>query len=528
MSKRQLAELTRVNLRYVNPQATDKARKSGKTGSRLTRSILNQYVLSGILFLMIYGFTMFLIDFSRMPGFFTYYVALFGLLALSQGISVIYNVFFEGNDLESFLPLPFMQSQIFLAKILVVALTIIPFVLPLMVLFLLTGWKAGIFLPVVVIASILLFSLFLMIIFSICSLIVFGLARTAFFQKHKKLVTSLLLGGSMGIAVIGILVMNNQTSTIGSGTADRGAIPFLLPLFYAVKQPFSSSGLLSWLGTIGLAAGFGLIIKQLVLPKLYDQLTASNSNVGSKRKHKANQNLRQLLFNYNSQLVRDPNLIMQVISTSLMTPVIFIVAFALGGGINLSDLDGRLIGVVFLAGVALAFLTVNQTSFISNMISLDQSNFLVIRSLPISMKNYLKEKFRFGCLLQMSITSVIALLGGFLFHLLLLFILSLVLGALLGSYLLSLRYFARDYRLMLLSWTNINQLFTRGSGNLGMVAMMIGSIIISSILLLLYGLAAYTIDFWLLNVPVLLVVLLLSFGWVNYYQRTFWVRVDKK
>ena len=46
MNKKQLAELLKVNLRYVNPQATNKARKAGKHGSRLTQSIVNQYILS--------------------------------------------------------------------------------------------------------------------------------------------------------------------------------------------------------------------------------------------------------------------------------------------------------------------------------------------------------------------------------------------------------------------------------------------------------------------------------------------------
>ncbi|OUK49193.1 ABC transporter, partial [Enterococcus faecium] len=143
-----------------------------------------------------------------------------------------------------------------------------------------------------------------------------------------------------------------------------------------------------------------------------------------------------------------------------------------------------------LVGIALAFLTVNQTSFISNLISLDQENFLFIRSLPISMNQYLKEKFRFGWILQSFLTGGIALLSGLSFQLPLFFIPSLLFGSLFGCYLLSLRYFARDYRLLLLNWTNINQLFNRGSGSLGLVATMMGSLIISIILIVLYGMLA--------------------------------------
>ena len=98
---KQLIELIRVNLLYVNPQMTNKAREKGKKGKSLSRYLMLQFVLSGLAFLLIYSVTMFAVDFNRMPGFFTYYVALFSLLGLSQSISVIYNIFFEGNRSSS-------------------------------------------------------------------------------------------------------------------------------------------------------------------------------------------------------------------------------------------------------------------------------------------------------------------------------------------------------------------------------------------------------------------------------------------
>ncbi|ENZ6558122.1 ABC transporter [Enterococcus faecium] len=526
MYKRQLLELIRVNLLYVNPQFTNKAREKGKKGKRLTIYLLSQNLLSGLIFLLIYGFAMFAMNFVKLPGFFTYYVALFGMLGLTQSISVIYNIFFEGNDLQVFLPLPFGQGQVFSAKILVVALTIIPFVFPLLVMFILTGWRADLGILLTIIISILLFSLFLIILFCLASLIVFGLARTAVFKKHRKTVSSILLGSSMLIAFAGIMWMNHQTGTIENELTDRHPISILLPFYDAASQPLSQQGLLGW-GILAITAlGFFLAVKQLIVPKLTEQLTDSNSEFKIKRTHKKNQNVHQLLFSYNAQLVKEPNLIMQVLSSSLLTPIIFILAFALGGEIKLTDLDNKLIGVVFLVGIALAFLTVNQTSFISNLISLDQENFLFIRSLPISMNQYLKEKFRFGWILQSFLTGGIALLSGLSFRLPLFFIPSLLFGSLFGCYLLSLRYFARDYRLLLLNWTNINQLFNRGSGSLGLVATMMGSLIISIILIVLYGMLALFYPFWLVNIPVIGLVLILSALWIVYYQRTFWKKFE--
>ena len=125
----------------------------------------------------------------------------------------------------------------------------------------------------------------------------------------------------------------------------------------------------------------------------------------------------------------------------------------------------------------MAFLTVNQTSFISNLISLDQENFLFIRSLPISMNQYLKEKFRFGWILQSFLTGGIALLSGLSFRLPLFFIPSLLL-------------------------------------------------IISIILIVLYGMLALFYPFWLVNIPVIGLVLILSALWIVYYQRTFWKKFE--
>lgn len=523
MNKGQLRGLTLVNLRYANPQITDRLRRKGKNGKGLTRSLITQYLLSGVTFLLIYGVTMFMVDFSKMPGFFTYYVALFSILAFSQGISVIYNIFFESQDLPAYLPLPFRQSTIFLSKILVVMLTVTPFVFPMFVVFLLTGWRVGMLLPLTILLSVVLFLLILAIVFAICCLIVFGLTRTSFFKKNKKVVTTLLLGISMLVAVVGIMIMSSESSNMTAEYFDRPTITFLLPIFRIMTQPFSSSGLISLGGLLVLLLVLLAAIRALILPKLFEQLTdTSTPQSSSRRKYKANQNLNQLFIGYNIQLLKNPNLIMQVLSNSLIMPIVFIITFGVTGAFDLSQLELRFIGVVFLAGFALASMTVNQTSFISNLISLDQENFIFLQSLPISMHQYMQQKFQVGVVVQCVLTGVIALIGGFVFHLPLLFIVCLLLGAVIGTALLCLRFFARDYRFLLLDWTSITQLFNRGSGNLGLVASLVGSMIGSMIILIGYGAAAAFLPFWPLNVPVSLLLLIVSILWVRHYQKSFW------
>ena len=120
MHKSQLRVLLAVNLRLLNPQLTDRLRKKGASGPALSKKLMRQFYLNALMFLGIYGLTMLAFDFSKLPGMFTFYVALFILLGVSQSISGIYNVFFAGNDLVEYLPLPFRNQEIFMSKILVV------------------------------------------------------------------------------------------------------------------------------------------------------------------------------------------------------------------------------------------------------------------------------------------------------------------------------------------------------------------------------------------------------------------------
>jgi len=103
MNRRQLKALMSVNLRLINPQLTDRYRKKGVSGIKLTRRLTMQFITNALVFMFIYGFTMFSYDFSKLPGMFTFYVALFILLGFSQSISGIYNIFFASKDLTSYL-----------------------------------------------------------------------------------------------------------------------------------------------------------------------------------------------------------------------------------------------------------------------------------------------------------------------------------------------------------------------------------------------------------------------------------------
>ncbi|KRO00779.1 hypothetical protein [Companilactobacillus kimchiensis] len=525
MNKKQLQALLAVDLRLVNPQVTDRYRKKGKTGSELTKKLKMQFVTNTLLFMLIYGFTMIAMNFSKMPGLFTFYVGLFILLGLSQSISGIYNIFFAGKDLASYLPLPFRQKEIFASKILIVSFNVIPFTLPLLLAFFLTSWRSGTLLPLALALAIVVFLIVLTIILFLCSLIVFALTKTKLFQEHQNLMMNILMGVTMVIAIGGIMFMSAGAS---STTVDRPVIQIFLPLFNIFANSLSMESGLAWIGLLVILLVLSGLLKYLIVPHLSEQLTQTNTlAVTNSKSHQRvrRQGLKSILDAYNRQLLGEPNLMLQVITNSVMIPIIFIISFAF---VKVpANLPLKWSGVFFVAGLAFSGITINQASLVGNLISLDRENFEFIKSLPISMKEYLQRKFKLGYYFQLSINTIMILILTIILRVDLIMVLALIIGEIWGTYLISQHYFVRDYRLRLTNWTNITQLFSRGGGNFTMMGTMFISILLGVIVIVVYSSAILFINqAWLVNGMVaILIIGLSSWIWHNYQQK-FWKKFD--
>lgn len=514
---------------YVNPSSTNQIRKKGHKGKKVIRSIVQQYLMSGVIFLVIYGLTMVMIDFSKLPGFFTYYMVLFALIGFSQSLSAIFNVFFESKDLQDYLSLPIKQGEVFVAKFLAVGMTIVPFLLPLLILFFLTAFKSGYSIILAVIGALLLFLIFFILLFSLCSLIVFGMTKTKLFRQHKKLFTSLMLGFSMVVSVGGILAINFTQNSVdhSAGVTDRHAFAIFMPFYHVMHDLLTAKGLLTLGGLLVLTALLLLALRFFVVPSLYEQFSDEGSRtIATKRKRKNNQSLKKQLASYNHQLLKNPNLIMQVLTSSLIMPIVMVGTMVTTNPVSLQTLGPKFMGVFFVCGIVFACITLNQTSFVSNLISLDRENFSFIQSLPLSLEKYLRQKFWVGCKIQMAISGVVGLIMTLILRLPLLLIIAFIAGIVLGTYLLSLHFFSRDYRLLNVTWTNISQLFTRGVGNYGLMLWMFGTLFIGAALIALYVIAVLmNINPVLLNGGVMIWLAILSGVWIWMNQNNFWKKL---
>ncbi|GAF39318.1 ABC transporter, permease protein [Agrilactobacillus composti DSM 18527 = JCM 14202] len=96
----------------------------------------------------------------------------------------------------------------------------------------------------------------------------------------------------------------------------------------------------------------------------------------------------------------------------------------------------------------------------------------------------------------------------------------------LGNYLGSLFYFYRDYRNLVLNWTNISQLFNRSGGNFAVMFLLAGEVFGGGIIIALYAIAM-TFNFAVLAINVIFVILLVAvtFFLIHHYQWTFWAKL---
>ncbi|MGX6977697.1 ABC transporter [Vagococcus elongatus] len=530
MSKNQLLALLKVNFLYVNPQYTTSSRKKKKTGNQIVKNVVLQYLLLSVFFVFVYGLSMFTVDFSQFPGYFTYYIALFSLMSFSQVFTSIFNIFFQSKDLASYQPLPFNLNQIFIAKFAVVAYTTLPFLLPILALFFLVGWQSNIFILINIIVSLIAFLGLFTLLFELCVICVFGITRSNFYKNNQKIVSSILMLIPTVLVVVAVLFLNFDTGTTSAEMVDRGIIPFIYPLYAVVTNPFSLSSVLILAAIVLLIAGLFRLISLWIVPSLYDITTVNHKKKRSTKKRKSHASLKEVLIHYNRGLINDPTLIMQSLSSTIIMPMVMIISGVVGaqGMLKLSNLSLDYAGVFFFTGIVFSLMTVNGASFVANLISLDRENFNFIRSLPISMKTYLSNKFWFGYLIQVGLNILVILLACIFLRPPVLLIICILAGNIIGAFFISQHYFYRDFRLLELQWTNVSQLFSRGGGNFALMFSIFGVLFGGIILIVVYAVTITMMGHLALAINLgVLAVLALIFGLLYiFYRNKFWQKLS--
>lgn len=114
-------ELTKINILYSNPQSLTALKKQQekrqkKEFSAYKAMIKNQIVMT-VLFLFVYIFMFLGIDFSQNPCIFSFYVALFFVMATLSAFTTLYTIFYESNDVKLYVHLPIKPVNFTLQKL---------------------------------------------------------------------------------------------------------------------------------------------------------------------------------------------------------------------------------------------------------------------------------------------------------------------------------------------------------------------------------------------------------------------------
>lgn len=541
-----MTALMKVNLVYANPQMVENQRNREAKSGRPAKvpaylNVVLQSVLVLVIFLGIYGLMLSALDFTQYPGYFTFYMLMFSALAILQGFFIVYNLFYESKDLVYYLPLPFKGSEIFLAKLLVLVVTVLPYLAPIYALFFLLGKSAGQPPVLNLLMGTALFVFLAAVVFLLAVLVVHLITRLSLFQKNSRLFSMVLYA----LSNVGIVAIILYFSTIGSEVGetqpgmllpDQTAIPFFMPFHRVLADPLDGAG---WLGLLPWALALvvlGYLMYKVVIPAVYGA-KEERSETAETRPPRAGKttagqkplSIRRTLWKYNFNLIQDGTLIMQFLTSAVILPIFLFGPGLIGSGLG-RTLPDSYWGLAFFTGFIYTFVTFSSASIVGVIISLDRENFLYMKSLPFSLRYYLEQKLLLGALLQTAVPVVVAaillLLAGVPTLLASFFLLGMMVGALTQCQ----YYFARDYRLLHLDWQNLMELFTRGGGNFVQSAIILGSMLFGVLIIL--GLVFLHNSLGpagqlLLAFVLLLVPLTIGASLTLHYQKTFWPQFDE-
>lgn len=534
-------ELTKINLLYSNPQVLTavKKKKAKHPDDKLStyKAVLKSQLLSTVIFLFIYIFMFLGIDFKQYPGYFTYYVALFFVLSTVTCFTALYTIFYDSNDLKLYSHLPIKSSEIYIAKAIAALGMGSMFLMPIIPLFFIAYWQIlgnpflalllTPFLFLVLFASSLIIALYLNSV----------IGKVILKSPRRQLISALLLFVSTfgSIALIFLInITNNMRMTSDSKVlADRDIIPYFIGYHSIISQPFSLQTLVHfWLPLmIVIVLGFGIYSK--IMPHYYQDALYSTPSEG-KRKKKiqrrdySNESLRHVMIRHHLSTLQNATLLTQ----TFIMPLIFVISFlypVISNAKAISQfLTADYFGISMVIGSILAIFGTTPSTFLGVGISLEKENFTYLKTLPISLKSFIKEKYLvlYACQAVLPLivyTSFVA----FVLHLHIVHMIALVISYLLMSFVFGQLMFKRDYNYLYLNWQDMTQLFTRGGNQWYMMGMIFGGMILSFIII---GLAIYLSNLLhaILAVNILLGLLVL---WVIgvlqiFVKKSFWNRLD--
>ncbi|BAQ24251.1 ABC transporter permease [Streptococcus troglodytae] len=534
MNYRSIWELIKINILYSNPQAltTVQKKREKNPDKQLAayKTVLRQQLFLLILFLFIYSTMFLVVDYSKSSGYFSFQVALFSTIAIISGFTTLFAVFYDSNDIKLYLPLPVKEKEVYLAKLISSQGGSLPFLMPIISLFGIAYWQMTHSILLAIIATIINFLLLLLAINSISIILIYLIGQVLVKSAHKKLISTILMFFSIALA-IGVLfyVQFTNQSVNESGRVKMMSLPYFRGFHDIVINPFSTASLLNfWLGIV-VTIILLVFIQRTIISHYFEQFLAIQEGQSNKKKVKLRRkdtSLAQTLRKHHLDTLKDATLLIQ----SYLMPLIFIIAFIgpiLSSGKSLfQNISSDFFGIAFIIGIILGSFIATPTSFMGVGISLEKENYTFLKTLPISFKTFLKQKFYYLLAVQAGfLVFIYLIIGLFLLNIPIILLISFIIGMVLSTFILGELMYWRDYRLLTLHWQNVAQLFSRGSGQWFLMAVIFGNLLIGSFLLVLAIIVSLKTSVLGVGITLVVLVLLLFGGLHRFIQQRFWKKL---
>ncbi|HEQ4412357.1 ABC transporter permease [Streptococcus pyogenes] len=534
-------ELIKINILYSNPQSLanlkKRQEKHPKENFKAYKSMMRQQALMIAMFLVIYLFMFIGVDFSHYPGLFSFDVAMFFIMSTLTAFSSLYTIFYESNDLKLYIHLPVTSEELYIAKIVSSLGMGAVFLMPLISLLLIAYWQL-LGNPLSILVAIVLFLVLLVSSMVLAIYINAWVGKIIVRSRKRKLISTIMMFVSTFgafVLIFAINISNNKRTMTDGVFTDYPTIPYFKGFYDVVQAPFSTAALLNfWLPLLLiLAMVYGIVTK--VMPTYYrEAFYISNENKVKQTKKPVNrphqnQSLAQLLRKHHLLTLQNATLLTQTYLMPLMYVMLFIGPSLSRGTGFFKHISPDYFGVALLLGVSLGVMCATPTSFIGVGISLEKDNFTFIKSLPITLKKFLMDKFCLLVGLQLIVPMVIYLVFGlFVLHLHPLLTIAFCLGYALSLIVQGELMYRRDYRLLDLKWQDMTQLFTRGDGQWLTMGLIFGNLIVAGVLgfgaVIIANIIQQPLLISILLSCLILMVLGLAQLWI---QKTFWQSLEK-
>lgn len=532
--------LIEVDLLQSNRQLANNNRAEKLQKKNIYWRMLLQNVAVIFIFVLLFGTMLSNVPLVEFPGIFSQTIGFMILFSLLQIFQLIYNLFYDETDLSTYLSLPFTVSELFTSKIATIIITSFAYFISPLIFMVILGQQTGtsfvVSIPIGLISTVLIMLVTILGVFILLDL----LNRWSFFRKNKKIFTIIIYVVLFGFIFYNLYGNDIVESTPGMGILDQE----INPLFVGFHEVFIPGMQLKGWIKIGLwfISGLALvfIMYKWVVPQLYSENEGTVTS--QKRKRKKTQTISSIASNskwkvfvkYQLRQLQDTTLILQMLFSKFYLPIIMIAPTLFNGAsLDLSILDQvpYLWGAYLIIGTGLAVIMISETSISGVIISFDKDNYYYIQSLPISFRNYLKFKFYFAFVIEWMISAIVIIGIALYLRVPILPLAILLIGYTVGTYVASLYYYMRDYRLLNLSWNNFNELMQRGVSQA--IRIFIQLFVIFVGVLAIFGLIFWFVfiinDMTRLIISLVVAILLLGgfLGINRYAEKKFWSQFNQ-